>query len=207
MINFHDRKRVTLVAFSLFALFSLLLIQFFKVQVIEKKKWEKLAKLQHQKVVKEPFHRGLFFASAIRDGHIEEKPLVVDIEKFHLYIDPDAIPKDNRDEICERLVAITKMENGGNFRTQFDKKSRSRKLAMWLDASVRGNVLAWWNPYARKNRIPRNAIYFIADYKRSYPYGKLLGQVLQTVREDRDPKTGQAIPTGGLDLPFDKVPK
>ena len=205
MIDFHDRKRVSLLAFGLFVLFSALLIQFFKVQVIEKKRWEKLAKMQHQKVVKEAFHRGRFFATAKRDGYTEEKPLAHDVEKFHLYIDPNAIPPEFRQEICDKLVAMTSTEKKEFFRDQFVKKSRSRKLTMWLDASVKGNILAWWNPYARKNRIARNAVYFLADYKRSYPYGKLLGQVLQTVREDRDPKTGQSIPTGGLELMYDKI--
>ncbi len=47
-----------------------------------------------------------------------------------------------------------------------------------------------------RKKIVRNALFFVQDYKRSYPFGKLLGQVLHTVREDKDAKTKQSIPTG-----------
>ncbi|MFQ5729555.1 MAG: hypothetical protein ACE5GN_04260, partial [Waddliaceae bacterium] len=34
-------------------------------------------------------------------------------------------------------------------RSQFDRKSRSRKLAMWLDSETRDSPLSWWQSYAR----------------------------------------------------------
>ena len=122
MIDFHDRKRVTLLAFGMFSLFSLLLIQFFKVQVVESPKWTRLANLQHQKVIKEPFRRGVFYATARREGddHISEQPLVVDIEKFHLYIDPDAIPKEHRKVIADKLAVYASPKNIEVFRSQCD---------------------------------------------------------------------------------------
>ena len=45
------------------------------------------------------------------------------------------------------------------------------------------------------------------SYKRSYPFGKLLGQVLHTVRSERDQATHQCIPTGGLELSLNKYLK
>ncbi|MFS8563889.1 MAG: hypothetical protein LVR00_06070 [Rhabdochlamydiaceae bacterium] len=62
---------------------------------------------------------------------------------------------------------------------QLEKKSRSRKLILWLSQEQHEDIKAWWGPYAKARKIPRNALFFIQDYKRSYPYGKLLGQVLQ----------------------------
>ncbi|WP_230379610.1 hypothetical protein, partial [Microbacterium sp. ZXX196] len=61
-------------------------------------------------------------------------------------------------------------------------KSRSRKMQMWLTPEQRNEILQWWHPYARKNKIASNALFFIADYKRSYPFGSLLGQVLHTIQ-------------------------
>ena len=52
-------------------------------------------------------------------------------------------------------------------------------------------------------KISRNALFFISDYQRSYPFGKLLGQVLHTIQNVKDENTSQAIPTGGLELYFD----
>jgi cell division protein FtsI (penicillin-binding protein 3) len=89
--------------------------------------------------------------------------------------------------------------------SQFEKKSRSRKLVMWIDQKKEEKIRAWWGPFAKQKKIARNALFFIQDWKRSYPYGKLLGQVLHTVRDDKDPKTNRAIPTGGLEAIYDQV--
>ena len=84
------------------------------------------------------------------------------------------------------------------------KKSRSRKLALWLDNSSKERILNWWRPFARSHHIASNALFFVSDYQRSYPFGKLAGQVIQAVQQKRDEKTGQAHPTGGLELSCDK---
>ena len=73
---------------------------------------------------------------------------------------------------------------------------------MWLDAETYRTVNEWWQRFAKKNKIPRNALFFIKDYQRSYPFGKLLGQVLHTIQNQKDEKTDQALPTGGLELYF-----
>ncbi len=68
------------------------------------------------------------------------------------------------------------------------------------DSETKENIQAWWVHFASKNKIPRNAVYFVSDYQRSYPFGKLLGQVLHTVQNNKDEITKQASPTGGLEL-------
>ena len=73
---------------------------------------------------------------------------------------------------------------------------------MWLDEETHRSVLQWWQGFAREHKIPRNALFFVKDYQRSYPYGKLLGQVLHTIQNQKDEKTDQALPTGGLELYF-----
>ena len=48
---------------------------------------------------------------------------------------------------------------------------------MWLDKESYRELNQWWQAYAHKIKIPRNALFFVKDYQRSYPFGKLLGQV------------------------------
>jgi cell division protein FtsI (penicillin-binding protein 3) len=203
------RKRLVWISLFVFALFCTLIVQFFKIQIIQGEKWTAQAKSQHQLVVTEPFKRGLFYSNAsIKLGHPEtDQPFVIDVPKFHLYSDPSNIPESARDEMARQICTLLHIagDDGKKLRSQFNKKSRSRKLALWLDKEQCDALNQWWFPYARQKKIVRNAIFFVQDYKRSYPFGKLLGQVLHTVREEKDARTHQPIPTGGLELVFDKI--
>ena len=99
------RKRLVWVSIGVFILFCALLVQFFKIQIIEGERWSRAARAQHQLVVVEPFKRGLFYSNtAIQEGH-PEKPqaFVVDIPKFHLYVDPVSIPEEFRNEVAVKL--------------------------------------------------------------------------------------------------------
>lgn len=202
------RKRLFWVAISIFVLFSLLILQFYRIQIIEGHTWTNQAQKQHFFIVKEPFVRGSFYSNvAIKKGHPpSEQPLVMDVPKYHLFSDPLSIPPENHDEVSNYLVDRLNLtaDERLRFRSHFDKKSRSRKLAMWLDKDKFHKIQAWWKGYARKNHIPRNALFFVKDYQRSYPFGKLLGQVLHTIQGIKDEKTHQALPTGGLELYFNK---
>ncbi len=202
------RKRLVFVSLFVFCLFCALIVQFFRIQIIEGEKWTKQARAQHQLVVTEPFKRGLFYSNtSIKLGHPETpQAFVIDIPKFHLYADPSNIPEACRDElagfICKTLGI--KSDEAKKLRWQLDRKCHSRKLALWLDKEQCEAVNQWWFKYARSRKIVRNALFFVQDYQRSYPFGKLLGQVLHTIREEKDTKTRQSIPTGGLELIFDK---
>ncbi len=203
-----ERKRLAAVSIGLFFLFATLLIRFYHIQILEGEKWRKLADAQHYSVVSEPARRGLFYANnARKTGHPQpDQPLVIDVPKFHLYIDPLAIPEQQRQAIANKLIEILRLKekDHAKLRAQFEKKSRSRKLAMWIDRNKYDEILTWWRIFIRKKKIARNALFFVQDWRRCYPYGKLLGQVLHTVRETRDEKTNQLIPTGGLETIFHK---
>jgi cell division protein FtsI (penicillin-binding protein 3) len=204
-------KRVVLVSIGTFFLLSVLIVQFFKIQIVDGEKWSEVARRQHFFTVQEPFLRGTFWSNTdIRKVHPEKaQRFVIEIQKFHLYVDPFSIPEKNRDMISEYLVDnldLTPSEKL-QMRIQFEKQSRSRKLAMWVDQETKDRILAWWNDYSKRYKIPRNALYFVAEYQRSYPFGKLLGQVLHTVQAQRDEVTKQAYPTGGLELYFDSYLK
>ncbi len=194
------------IALGLVGLFGLLIIKFYQIQVVQHEKWVQVANRQHFFTVKEPFMRGKFYSNnTLKKGHVEPpQPFVIDIEKFHLFVDPESLPENKKEEISKSLIAMldVSVEERINFRKQFFKKSRSRKLTMWLDKDSHDNVMKWWIPYAKKNKIPKNALFFQTDYQRSYPYGHMLGQILHTVQGQKDEVTKQALPTGGLELYF-----
>lgn len=201
-----DRKRLLILSLVICAFFSLLIAQFYTIQMIEGEHWSKVADRQHYFIVKEPFVRGTFISNtSLKKGHPEvPQSFVIDIQKFHLFADPKSIPADYHDHIADVLGDVLELndEESKILRSQFDYQSRSRKLAMWLDKMQQNVIFKWWNAYARENKISRNAIFFVPDYQRSYPFGKLLGQVLHTIQNVKDEKTSQAIPTGGLELYF-----
>lgn len=194
-----DRKRLVFIAFFVFFLFTLLIIQFYRIQIIQGDKWLKKALAQHQTTVTEPGKRGLFYSNtSIKLGHPEYlQPFVIDVSKFHLYVDPESIPPHLKEAVVQNLAGFLQLKDKQAIRTNLSKKSRSRKLAAWLDKDVRDQIEDWWKVFSIKQKVPRNAVFFIEDYKRSYPFGKLLGQVLHTVRDDKNAQTGQNIPTGG----------
>lgn len=202
-----DFRRLLFLAVFLFLLFCFIVIQFFKLQIIEGDKWSRQAKAQHQFSVVESFNRGRFFSNPeLKEGHPEKAvPLVFDVKRYHLFIDPLAIPIDSRDGITSTLAEIFALngEEKNRLRQQFDKRCRSRRVHMWIEESGKKVVEKWWKPFAKGKKIPRSALYFVKDYQRAYPYGQLLGAVIHTVRDDRDLITHQALPTGGLELFFD----
>jgi cell division protein FtsI (penicillin-binding protein 3) len=199
-------KRVTITACLIFSFFSLLIIQFYRIQIIEGERWSKEALIQHEFSIKTPFKRGRFFTNpALKLGHIQDpKPFVIDIPVFHLHIDPLSIPQDYRDEVANKLMEFLGLPryNYKKVRSLFDRRSRDRRVSFGLSKSVKTTIKQWWRSYARRNKIARNAIFFIDDYQRSYPYGKLLGQVLHTIRDTKDSISKQGIPTGGLEYHF-----
>ena len=199
-------QRILFVAFGLIALFSGLIVKFFHIQVLDHKKWVAKANLQHQTVVTDNFKRGVFYSNtSVKVGHEEKpKPLAYDVLKYHLFVDPISIPAEHHEPICDMLATFTHVDKS-ELMTQFGKKSRSRKLVKWLSSDQKITLENWFKGYARRTKLASNGLFFVRDYKRVYPFGKLLGQVLHTVREERNEVTSQAIPTGGLEVYFDQI--
>lgn len=209
--SLKDKKRLLALGCGLLVLFSLLVYQYFKLQIIESPKWSKEAAKQHFFIVKDPFSRGIFYGNPLVKKGYEGAPpkLVMEIEKFHLFIDPEAIPEARKEAMINEISLRLQAEGSEKrfIAQQFAKKSRSRRVAMWLERETKESIESFWKPFAKKYKIPRNAIFFVSDYQRSYPYGKMLGPVLHTVQSTRDEKTGDAYPTGGLELAFDGILK
>lgn len=209
--NARDRKQLVFVAVFLSLLFCSLIVRFYQIQIVEGEKWTQVALSQHQYVAIEPFMRGSFYSNtSIKKGHPDdEQPFVVDVPKFHLFIDPDSIPLVAKEKMARELVSLLHIPKTSEekIRSEFDKNSRSRKIVGWLDREQRKEIETWWNQFSNREKIVRNALFFLSDYKRSYPFGTMLGTVLHTVQEDKDPKTHQSIPTGGLELLYNSYLK
>ncbi|MGR3972983.1 MAG: penicillin-binding protein 2 [Candidatus Rhabdochlamydia sp.] len=197
-------RRLMMIACFLFFLFALLILQFYKIQIIESDKWKHAAGRQHFCSVIEPHKRGAFYANTtLKEGHPEShQPFVIDVPRFHLYADPVMIPKAHKKYIAEKIQEIAGASAPGTLKIheQLLKQSRSRKIALWMKQEAHKEFLNWWQPYAKLNKIPVHALFFVQDYKRSYPFGKLLGQVLHTIRSEREPSAYTCIPTGGLEF-------
>ncbi len=198
---------LTYLVCGVFLCFCLLIARYYKIQICDGARWEAEALSQHMLEVKDPFRRGTFFSNTtVRPGDVEQHlPFVIDITKFHLCLDAVVVPPPHRDLIAQKIVSLVGGREFSSVRKEFEKKSRYCKLFMWLDTEVRDRLLAWWRPYAIRNKIPTNALFFVRDYQRSYPYGKLLGPVLHALRDAKDEKTGRAFPTGGLEAYFNHV--
>ncbi|MBN1915069.1 MAG: penicillin-binding protein 2 [Parachlamydiales bacterium] len=201
-----DNYFLVVLAVGIFFLFSLLILRFFHLQVIEGERWTTIGQKQHKKFSMVPFERGHFFSNtSIGQSMQSDQPFVINVVEFHLFADPDAIPFNNKKEILQKIYqTIALDEKEKEFvASQLYKKSRCRKLIWWIDKNKRDLLEDWWVAYAHKHKISPNALYFIHDYHRSYPFGTMLGQVLHTVRDEVDPHNKQHIPTGGLEQSFD----
>ncbi len=200
----NPKFRALILGLGLFLFFSLLVFVFFRIQIVEQGFWKKRALAQHYFTIQEPGQRGTFWANtAIKPGHPEmPQKLAVDIRKYHLYIDPHELPEENKNEIAQNLLALSRPSEVEmrRFVQQFAKKSRSRKLVSWMDEDKKKLIGQWWYPYAKTYKIASNAVYFVPDNLRSHPFGKLLGQVLHTVQMQKDEKTAKFLPTGGLEF-------
>jgi len=200
-VDSNDRKRLLFPAAFLALLFCSLILRFYQIQIVQHQKWKEVALSQHQAVETEPFMRGCFYSNTtVKRGHPEEPvAFVVDVQKFHLYIDPDSVPLPAKEKMAREMGALVGTDPSWIY-SELLKKSRSRKVASWLDSAKRDEVAYWWGGFSKREKLAKNAIYFKSEPKRSYPFGSMLGTVLHTVQEEKDPATGQALPTGGLEM-------
>lgn len=200
-----NARRLSLVIISLIFLFCILIVQFYRLQILQQSYWNKLARAQHETVIIDPVKRGNFYSNTcIKQGHPEKlQPFVVDIMKFHLHVDSLSIPTIAKEEMSHSLKEFLPSVTTEEIQSILNKRSRDRKVAAWLSSEHKDSIQLWWTSFSKKYKIPSNAIFFVKDYQRSYPFSHTLGQLLHTVREDRDPITGHNYPTGGLESYFD----
>ena len=190
-------------------LFCLLVAQFFRLQVLEHQRWKRRAEAQHFFTVKEPFRRGTFYANtSVQPLHQDRLvAFAIDVPLSHLYADPKEIPPSARKEICETILRILSppVKEAVKLPVELKRKCRSRRLVSWIAETQKGLFLEWWRPFAKRHHIASNALFFVSDFKRFHPMGRLLGQVLHTIQDLRNEITGRASPTGGLELALNSM--
>ena len=206
---FHDlnqKKKRSIILLSVLAIslcVAALIFQFFRLQVLEHEKWAKRARLQHYFTIREPYHRGVLYANpSFLPDPARAVPFTVDVPLYHLYCDSIAIPEELKGEVADAIMNLLSptLFEAKHLLGELCRHSRSRRLISWLTEEQKALFLRWWNPWAKKNKLASNALFFVSDFRRIHPMGSLLGQVLHTIRERRDEITGKAYPTGGLEL-------
>jgi cell division protein FtsI (penicillin-binding protein 3) len=105
MIDSSYRKRLVVSAFFLIALYCLLIVRFYYIQIVQGDHWKQVALNQHQYVEDVPFKRGSFYSNtSVKQGHPEEpQAFVIDVQKFHLFIDPDSVPMHAKAKMASEL--------------------------------------------------------------------------------------------------------
>ncbi|NGX31653.1 MAG: Penicillin-binding protein 2 [Chlamydiae bacterium] len=201
--NWHDLTRLTFLIAFVFCLFGLLFYRFFQIQVIEHEKWLHLAQNQYEKIEEVAFQRGVFYSNNLK-GETTHTPLVVDVVKYHVFVDPKSIPDELKPTLCHQLCQLLNLEEETT-QQEFYKQARARRIKAFIDIKEKHDVELFFARFSKKHKIPTNALFFTQDTKRQYPFGHLLGQVLHTVRDEKDPITKRAFPTGGLEMELNKV--
>jgi cell division protein FtsI (penicillin-binding protein 3) len=134
----------------------------------------------------------------VKKGHPStDQPLVIDVPKYHVHIDPMAIPLPYKEEMVKVLTEQFHIEEA---KSHLQRETHSRRIAKFITEKERLHLLSWWDSFRQGKGVPSNALYFIQDYERSYPFGHLLGPILHTLREDK-------VPTGGLEFQYNEVLK
>lgn len=197
-------RRLATLLFGLLLLLSLALARFFTLQVVQGDHWRQLAEKQHLLQIPQPFFRGSFWLS---DPQTRLNwPLSYDLARFHLYVDCTGLRNEDKKALTTFLNNTFELSP---FQTQFINKqlmraSRSRRLLSNLDLDEKKQVERWWLARAKSFKLQRNALYFIQDHVRSHPQTPMLGALVHTTQLLKDEKTNQAMPTGGLELYFDR---
>lgn len=198
------RLRILIFSSFLALFFAIILGRFFYLQIIEHATWSKIARKQHILHITEPAPRGAFYtSSASLTTPNRYTRIAFDIPSFHLYIDPYLIPEAKRKQI---LPWLSSWRNNGskNLQTILESSSRHYKIAQFLSIEEKKRAQNEWYTLSKEQGIPKHAILFAQDTKRSYPFGHLCGQLIHTVQKQKDEKRKKRIPTGGLELFFDK---
>lgn len=151
-----DTKRLVFIACFIFFLFCLIVVQFYRLQIIQGDKWDKIANAQHKIDVTEYFRRGGFYSNTEikKDHHQEKVPFVIEVKQFHLFIDPYSIDIKHKLTIAKKLFEYFHFSSKEKERIfcEFFKKSRSRKVISWIDKDKKDEIFKWWKNFAKKEK-------------------------------------------------------
>lgn len=102
MRRYSFKKRLLFLVFSVLALFIILMMRLFYLQVIQGGKWKEEGDRQYKSELVEKAKRGKIYSS---DGEI----LAFDVETYEVVLDPTIIKEENIDEIICKIRKKSKL--------------------------------------------------------------------------------------------------
>lgn len=179
------------------------------MQVVDHEKWGQIAMRQHTTVVHEPAKRGTIFATPVKRKGFSCEPvaLAFDVPVYHLMVDTTLLSEEWKEKLFSYLAIRLGWDEKGRLtaKNELAKHSKSRKLATSLPKDSKLLIEKEWKQMCKEALHLYPAIYFVHDFYRSHPFGSMAGQILHTVRRQKDPLTHACIPTGGLEMRFDHL--
>ncbi len=181
------RVRSIFLAAGVFGCMALLMVQLFRIQVLENEEWKKKAVSQQLADVEVPANRGQIY-----DANMSV--LALTREVCTIIMDPSNIRQDaTRERIVEEVSVMLDVDKEKLREQVNDKNSQYKVVKTKLDKDVGEEFAAW----AKENRLS-TVFYVVNDYKREYPLKNLLSCVLGFVGTDNNAREG-------LELEYDSV--
>jgi cell division protein FtsI (penicillin-binding protein 3) len=182
--------------------FSVVLAQFYKLQILQHEYWLKKAAAQQQMRIDLGAKRGAIYGSIASADQNNDVCLAQDVPTFHLYVDASSIPLVFKRPLAQLLAPLVDLPLD-DILTELNKVSRFRKIKWYVDLEQKLAIDKAFKKFIKKKPIAKNALFFLAGYKRVYPLGSLAGSLLHTLGTQEGQRGPERIPTGGLEKRFE----
>ena len=206
-----DPWRILISCVFLIGALGFFIVSFYRVGVLNHKKWQSYANNQHYITVNELGERGTIQTLNPISKTTIPTPSIVshDIDSFTLYLDARAVPSHMKETFLTEFSEF--IQNNTDYYTDDLKRhiysnSRSRKLYQGLTAHDKDSISRWWKARRKTFNIRHNPFFFKDDFSRSHPFDELLGCYLHTCLGSRD-ENEHSVTTGGLESMFDSYLK
>jgi cell division protein FtsI (penicillin-binding protein 3) len=157
-LNKTQRFRTGIVAGGIVLAFAAALAHLYKIQCLDHEKYETLARRQHLSKLKIPVRRGRIF-----DRH--RNPLAISLPVHSLYADPEVVK--HKSLAAWKLAPVLSMQP----QDVFARLIRGRRFT-WIKRKLSSEE------YGELLKLKIHGTGFRREYRRAYPHGLLLGQVL-----------------------------
>ena len=176
-----NANRADIIKMSIYALFSIVLIRLFQIQVINSSRYKSLAREQHWITNVIQAKRGDIYTS---DGH----PVALSIDRYYIRIDFAHV--EDKWNLMKKLEEVYTKDELDMIRTQIKDDTKELRITYPLNWEKK-NLLV-------QQRIP--GVYFENNYSRYYPEGQMLSHVLGFVAKN---KSGENTGYYGIEQYYD----
>ena len=181
------RRRTVVFATAVFVCFVLLVINLFKIQVLEQDFWQQKAVAQQLSDVQISANRGQIY-----DANMSV--LALTREVCTIVMSPKNIKQETtRVKIADELSEMLEVDRDALYKQTQDSASQYKVVKSRVDKAVGDQFIEW----ANENRLG-GVFRVVSDYKREYPLDNLLSTVLGFVGTDN-------VAREGLELKYDEV--